>query len=68
MLMDYVTDMTHVPTADAVGSKVPADLRLIELLSNVFRTDQVCSLQLICTAKAPSCLYSRLEIFRPPEP
>ena len=33
---------TQVLIAVAVGSKVPADLRLVELLSNVFRTDQVC--------------------------
>ena len=37
---------TQVLMAVAVGSKVPADLRLVELLSNVFRTDQVCPLQL----------------------
>ena len=43
---------THAPIAVPVGSKVPADLRLIELLSNVFRTDQVCSLQLTRTAAA----------------
>ena len=43
---------TQVLIALAVGSKVPADLRLVELLSNVFRTDQVCPLQLTRTAAA----------------
>ena len=43
---------TQVLIAVAVGSKVPADLRLVELLSNVFRTDQVYSLHLTCAAAA----------------